>query len=74
MESTGATATNATAATDGIKHDAAAYDATESYADTNSEDTETATDGHKHDAYSEDAIWSTVAPTTVEYDLTVRGE
>ena len=74
MESTGATETNATAAAYGLQHDAAAYYATANDAATNDANASTASDGNKHDADASDAIWSTSAATTVEDDVTVRGE
>ena len=74
VESTGATETNATAAADGLKHDASAYDATENDAATNDANAATASDGHEHDADASDEIWSTSAATIVEDDVPVRGE
>ena len=50
MESTGATATNAAAATDGVQHDTSTYDATSGDAATYDADTTTATNGHERDA------------------------
>ena len=49
MESTGAT-TSATAATDGIQHDATTDDSTIYYATTDYEDSATATNGNEYDA------------------------
>ena len=74
MESIGATATNVTAAADGLQHDAAAYDATANDAATNDANAATASDGHEHDADASDEIWSTSAATIVEDDVPVRGE
>ena len=74
MESTGTTATNAAAATDGAQHDTATYDSTASYASIDDADTTTFTNGHEHDADASDAICSTSTATTVEDDVTFRGE
>ena len=74
MESTGATTTSAAAATDGVKHDTATYDATVVDTTTDDSDTTTATDGHERDADAPNSIWSTATATTVEDDVTVRGE
>ena len=74
MESTGATATNVAAATDGVQHDTPTYDATSGDAATYDADKTTATDWHEHDADTTNAIWSTSKATTVEDDVTVRGE
>ena len=56
MESTGATATNATAAADGLQHNIVACDATANDAATNDANKAIATDGHEHDADSSDEI------------------
>ena len=74
MESTGATSTNASEATDGVQHDAASYYETASDAATNDLDTESATNGYERDADASDAILITSASTTVEDDVTGRGE
>ena len=75
MESTGATTTTSIEeATYGLQHDTATYDATSGDAATDDADTTTATDGHARDAYDPNAIWSTKKATTLEDDVTVRGE
>ena len=74
MESTGATTTNAAASTDGVHHDTATYDATAGDAATYDADTTTSTDGNERDTDAPNAIWSTSTATTVEDDVTVRGE
>ena len=74
MESTDTTTINSEAATDGIKHDTSTYDATAGDATTDDAYTTTAIDGHERDADAPNAIWSTAAVTTVEDDVTVRGE
>ena len=74
MESTGATATNASAATYGVQCDTATYDATAGYAAIDDADTTTSTDGHECDADALNEIWSNSTATTVEDDVTVRGE
>ena len=75
MESTGATTTtNIEEATYGLQHDTTTYDATSGDAATDDADTTTATDGHERDADAPNSIWSTATVTTVEDDVTVRGE
>ena len=74
MESTGATTTDAAAATYGIQHDTANYDATAGDEATDDADTTTATDGHARDVDAPNEIWSTATTTTVEDDVTVRGK
>ena len=74
MESTGATATNAEAAKDGVQHDTTTYDATAGDAATYDADTTTTTYGHERDSDASNAVWSTSTATTVEDDVTVRGE
>ena len=65
MRSTGATTTNAAAATDGVQHDTATYDATAGDTATDDSDTTTVTDGYERDADAPNAIWSTATATTV---------
>ena len=77
IESKDAT-TSATAATDGIQHDATTHDATADdattdYATTDDADAATAIDGNEYDADAPNAIWSTTTATTLENYVTVRG-
>ena len=74
MESTGATTTNAEAATYGLQHDTATYNVTAGDAATDDADTTTATDGHERDEDAPNAICSTSTATTEEDDVTVREE
>ena len=74
MESTGTTTTNAAAATYGVQHDTTTYDATSCDTATDDAYTTTAIDGHERDADAPNGIWSTTTATTVEDDVTVRGE
>ena len=76
MESTDAT-TSATAATDGIQHDATTHDATTDdattdYATTDDADSATSTYGNEYDADSTNTIWIITTAKTVENDVTVR--
>ena len=69
MESTDTT-TSATAATNGIQHDAATHDettddATTDYATTDDAYSATATYGNECDADAPNTIWSTATATTV---------
>ena len=57
---TGATTTNAAAATDGIQHDTEIY-----YETTDDADTTTVTDGNERDVDAPNAIWSAATATTV---------
>ena len=73
MESTDATTTSVSAATDGIQHDAETHDATTDDTTTDNSDSTTATDGNELYADAQNAIWSTATAPTVENDVTVRG-
>ena len=74
MESTDATPTSASAAKDRIQHDTSTHDATSCDATTDDADSTTVTDGNERDADAPNEIWITAAATTVENDVTIRGE
>ena len=78
MESTDTTTTIATAATDGIQHNATThaartYDATTDNATTDDADSAILKDRNERDTYAPNTIWSTTIATTVENYMTVRG-